>query len=242
MSIVPLSTAVNPWGAPTLDGFDVSQPQEGVRIGGQSNRQFVRFYKKIVPVVKADQVAINPNTGEVRVKKFKIDNVEKEFVEVITPGDTNKFNDVAEDYHKREFWQHYKAFREGRSAPVGTPVSEAEWISSGIATELMYHGCHTLEQLADASDYLCNILPSGWELREYAKAVCKVNQENKSLGQVHALQEQLAQMQAEMEEMRKKAAARDEALERQLQSMETAQEKRGRGRPSKHIVLPEPME
>lgn len=112
-------------------------------------------------------------------------------VHIVTPGDTNEFNDRAEDYHRREYWPQYKAFREGRTAPIGIDIDSVEWISPNIATELRYFGVHTVEQLADASDLLCGKVPNGWELREFARSVCKANLENKSLNQVTALKDQL---------------------------------------------------
>lgn len=190
MQLSPLSAAIPSWGAPTLEGFDTSEVNEGQRIGG-SARQMVRFYKKQEVIAQAVESVPDPATGIPRVTKRVPVTIEREMVEIVTPGDKNVHNDYAQDFHRREFFRHYKAFRDGRSAPIGTPIDECDFVSSSIATELRYLGVQTLEQLADASDILCNNTANGWELRDYARVICKSNLENQSLNKVSALQDEL---------------------------------------------------
>lgn len=190
MNISPLNKVIPSWGAPTLEGFDLNSMQDGQRIKG-SARQFVRFYFKKFLQIYATDVKINEKTGSTTVLKTGTREVEREMVEIITPGDKNIVDDFAADFHKREHWRQYKAFRDGESGPVGTPIDECEFVSPHIATELRYYGCHTLEQLADAGDVFVTNVPNGWELREYARQVVKVNEKNKDLSQVKVLQAQL---------------------------------------------------
>lgn len=189
-AVEQLSKAIPNWGADTLQGFDVSNVADGQRIRG-SNRQLVRFYTSKEMKIVATEVSTNPKTGEVRVLKTAAVPVEREKVLIITPGDKNTFDDYAEDYHRREYWHQYKAFRDGRTTPLGTPLDECTFLNSGQVTELAYLGCHTLEQLADASDLLCDRIPGGWEAREFARTAVKVQLENKSSGKINLLSNEL---------------------------------------------------
>lgn len=230
MDLSPLNKAIPSWGAPTLEGFDLDSIQEGQRIKG-SNRQYVRFYNKTYSETYASKVKINEKTGNCQVLETKTRPVTKEFVQIITPGDKNEYDGVAYDYHKREHWKAYKAFRDGRTAPLGLSVDETDFISPNIATELRYYGCHTVEQLADCSDELCNQVPSGWELREFARAKVKANAENGTSQEVAVLRSELdtsrnviAGMQKQLAEMQAKISGEPKKIER-------------RGRPKK-IVEP----
>jgi len=197
MQINPL-TSLNPFGSPTLDGLDVNDIQDGKRIGGAPGRQYVRFYnKKEIRYAKAADGKVTPYEKIV------------ECVHIKTPGDTNETDGHAEEFHRREHWKHYRAFREGRMGPVGIPVEEAPFISQHIATELKILGCHTIEQLADASDVLCGQIPHGFEVREFARAFVKAQVGNKSLEQVMALkreqeasQKVIVELQQQIESMK----------------------------------------
>lgn len=200
MDLSPLNKAIPSWGAPTLEGFDTSQVVEGQRIKG-SARQYVRFYNKRVTEVVATEVETNPRTGEVKVKKREPKDKVVEFVQIITPGDKNEVDQPAEDWHRREFWPQYKAFRDGKTAPIGMPIEEANFVSSNVTTELKYLGVHTVEQLADASDYLCNQVPNGWEMREFARAFAKAKMDDKAFAEVNALKAELANAQEMLAKM-----------------------------------------
>lgn len=202
MNLSPLSNVIPSFGAPTLEGFDTSNVQDGQRLRG-SNRQLVRFYKKQTSEPRAVEVKENPRTGEVRVVRTEIETKDEEFILIVTPGDKNEIDQPATDWHKREFWKYYTNFRDGKSAPIGKDIDECSYVAASIATELRYLGVHTEEQLADASDMLCNQVANGWELREFAKAVCTANNTNKSLNQVKILRSELESSRAAMAEMAK---------------------------------------
>jgi len=189
MQLSPLS-ALNPFGAPTLDGLDTNNIEDGRRIGGTSGRQFVRFYrKKETLFVKAKDGKVTP---------FE---TERECVHIKTPGDTNVIDTHAEEYHRREHFRQYQAFRNGHTGPIGMPIDEATFVSQHIATELKIMGCHTVEQLADGSDVLCGQIPNGFELREFARAMMASRKDDKALQQVAALKTELDASQKAMREM-----------------------------------------
>lgn len=179
------------FGAPTLQGFDLSNPQNGVPIPGKASGQFVRFYPKVVVEVYATEVEINEKLGTTKVLKTGTREREWEMVEIVTPGDTNKLDVVAEDFHKRTFWKQYTAYRENKGAYVGKDLDLCDYVPPSVVTELKYKKCHTQEQLAAASDLLCGLIPDGYRLREFAKSMVKADLDNASLGQVNTLKKEL---------------------------------------------------
>lgn len=196
-------------GAQTLQGFDENSVAIGQRIGGKTSRQYVRFFMKNEVKLVATETSENPRTGEIKVLKREPQTEEKLWVKIITPGDTNKYEGPAEDYHIREHFRVYTAFKDGRLAPEGNDLDNCEYLPSSVTTELKYHGCHTEEQLADASDHLVSIVHGAMEAREFARAKVAAEREGETDSKILVLEEALA---AEREE---KAAiiARLEALE-----------------------------
>ena len=200
------------WDAKTLEGYDTSSLASGMPLTGSKNRQLVRFYLKRELQVYAKEATISKQ-GSASNIKYDTREVEKLMVHIITPGDKNEVNDVATDWHKREFFKQYQAFKQGKTAPLGTPLAEAAFVGPHVATELIAMGCHTIEQLADGSDELVNNIADGWILRDYARQWIKVQTDSKSLEQINALREQLAsaksqadQSQAQLEDLRAEMA------------------------------------
>lgn len=232
MDLSNLSKAIPSWGAPTLEDFDTSNIKDGQRLSGK-NRQFVRFYYKKFQQPYTIEAKINPVTGNSVPVKVGTREVEREMVEIITPGDKNTVDDFAEDYHRREHWAAYKAFRDGRGAPLGKPLENCSYVSAPQVTELRYLGVHTEEQMADASDLLCDRVPNGHELREFARSMVKASRENQSLNEVNALKAQLKAMQEQMEAMqRAQALAATPMPEPELRTAPQSSEiKRSPGRP-----------
>lgn len=207
MQINPIESAINTFDAPTLQGFDVESAQVGQRIRG-SSRQFVRFFNHTESEIYATKVKVNEKTGSTQVLETAVRDRTREFVEIVTPGDKNSPHICpAEDYHKREYWPQYKAFRDGATAPLGLSVDEASFIPQSVATELLYLGCQTVEQLADASDILCERIPHGYTLREQAKTAVKATAQNKESGRLLTLQSELEKSQALIREMSDRLAA-----------------------------------
>lgn len=191
---------------PSLQGLDLSTMQSGMPVRGKS-RQYVRFYWKEVPQIYATEVEIVPlgNTGTTttNVKKTNMRTVKKEMVHIVTPGDKNEYDDSVTDYHRSEYWPQYKAFREGRGIPLGLPLDEVEFLQGapGIVHELKLKNVHTLEQLADASDLLCDIIPDGHMFRNYARTAVDANLSNKNLSKVIALTSKIDELTKKVEEL-----------------------------------------
>lgn len=205
-----------------LDTFDLRNAQDGQRLRG-SGRQFVRFYSKKESRPVTVEAKINPVTGASTPIKVEMREFVQDFINVINPGDKNEIDVPVEEHHKREFYRQYAAYKSGKGAPIGVPVEECSYIPPNVITDLRYNGCQTEEQLAEASDILCGIIPNGFQLRDFAKAVVKSKDANKASPQVQALQEQNREMQEKMN-----------AMQEQLIALSTQQvEKRGPGRPPK---------
>jgi hypothetical protein len=211
METSALGSVIPSWGAPTLEGFDTNNIVDGQRLKG-SGRQFVRFYIKKFVEVFATKVKTNEKTGATQVLETSTREREREMVEIITPGDKNIVDDFAEDFHRREHWKAYKAFRDGHGVPLGKSVDECSYISPQMATELKYRGCYTEEQLAEASDLLCQQIPNGSDLRAFARSIVKVNNEGKNTEEVSQLKQQLLQAQLAMSEMADAQAKMQEEL------------------------------
>lgn len=208
VQLSPLSQLIPSFDSPTLaDGFDNVVAHEGQVVRG-SGRQYVRFYEKTFKEVRTKEAEVNPKTGAVKVLKQEVVPVTKLMVQIETPGDKNKVDDVATEWHKREFGKQYLAFRKGATIPLGKDLDECDYVSSSIALELKYQNCHTEEQLADASDDLVNLIPDGWQLREFARAMCEDSLRN-GAGRIKQLESELSksslamvEMQQQLEEMR----------------------------------------
>jgi hypothetical protein len=212
MQLSPLESAFTEFNSPTLTGFDTSNAQFDQRIGGQKNRQMVRFYNKkfLVPVtVKAK---IDEKTGTSTPLKVEMQEREYLMVHIVTPGDKNTFNDRAEEYHKREYYDHYAAFKSGTGIPLGTDIDNVAWIPSATSLELKYRNCHTLEQLADASDILVESIAEGGYLRDLAKAQLKADQENAQSGHITLMQKELAASHEVIKQLKEQMNALEEKM------------------------------
>lgn len=233
MDLSPLSQVLPTFGAPVLESeYDLTQVEYGRPLKGSSNRQYVRFYKHTSTEVCATDVKITQLHGgatSTTVLKVGTKPVTREMVQIKTPGDPTEIDGVATDWHRRMFFRQYKAFRDGRTAPLGQPIDDCNFISPHIATELKYLGCHTVEQLADASDVLCDNLGNGHELREFARSYCKAAIANKSSAQVNILSTELDKARAEIAELRE--MIKPQIVDPSGSPIETV--KRGPGRPKR---------
>jgi hypothetical protein len=97
---------------------------------------------------------------------------EKEFVEIIVPGERGSlvFEEVT-DEHRARWPRQYDAFKRGLEPPTdGTPIEQWPPISQAKALELRSVNVRTVENLADVDDArLRNLGPGGFELRKQAQ-------------------------------------------------------------------------
>lgn len=199
-------------GAETLSGFDTTNVQPGQRVRG-SARQFVRFYLKKFPEMVATEVEVSQPSAlspsrHTKVLKTELREVEKLMVNIVTPGDKNEIDDVATEWHKREFFPEYQNFKNGNHAPIGTSVNDSSvssFISPAIATELIYLKVYTVEQLAEATDEVCRLLgPDGHEIRETARQWLLASANDPRKKEMLELQRKNEELQRKMAEMEEK--------------------------------------
>jgi len=208
MESSPLNQALNfaEFDSPTLQGIDTFDRDRN-RLGGSSKRQMVRFFKETTMEVQTTRAdVLKDRTGQfvesTKILERKAVPVTKEMVEIVTPGDKNVVYDRAQDFHKLEHFDVYRAYREGRTAPIGMPIEDCKFISGPIALELRVHKVFTVEQLADASDDLCRLIPNGWELREFSRAEVRANKESARGGEILTLKSEISESKATIEQLK----------------------------------------
>lgn len=206
LDLSPVGSILNEIGDQGLNTFDVNSAADGQRVRG-SGRQYVRFYYKKFARPVCTKAKINPVTGSSTPLTIEMQEVTQEFVEIINPGDKNIVDQPAEDYHRREHFRQYSAFKAGKGVMPGKDLDEVSYVPSNVALELKYHGCKTEEQLADASDVLCGLIPNGFQLRDFAKAVVAAESDNKQLPHIMALEEKNRATQAKLDELQEQVAA-----------------------------------
>lgn len=151
------------------------------QLSSAGNRQSVTFYTKEFyhdGDTQAARLAAEANGEPPPAPVYH----RREMVRIVTPGDRSVYDGVAEEYHKRNYFRQYAAYRDGKNGPIGTDLKDAEFVGSSELIELNYLGCYTIEQLADAADSLCDRLPRGYELRNAAKVFLEVTNRNSLLG------------------------------------------------------------
>lgn len=208
-----LGAAIPNFGAPTLDGlqFEPTQNAGVLQLKG-TGRQMVKFYTKEF----YDMFATEKAGAEAKAKGIKDPVVpvyiKKEMVHIVTPGDKTEYDGPAEDYHKRAYFQQYSRFKEGKGMNLGTPLADAEFLHGPEITELAYHQVHTIEQLADAGDLLCETMPRGYDIREHARAWCKITHGNQLQNATKRLSADLNEARKIIIEMSESNKKRDEEM------------------------------
>ena len=149
---------------------------------------------------------------------------DREFVKIISPGDRRTMVvEPVNDDHKARWPEQYKAFKEGREAPLeGTPLSE--WAVSGMTRarveELAYFHIRTVEQMAEVNDnQIGNLGMGARELRDRAKLWLDVAAKGSAVldrmqtdaenlkAENQRLKDQMAELAAEVRSLTKKDAA-----------------------------------
>jgi len=129
---------------------------------------------------------------------------DKEYVEIIVPGDKHSVVDVkVTDEHRDRWGRQYDAFKKSMEAPEeGTPIEEWAPIGASQALELKSVHVRTVEHLAGLSDsQLAKCVPmGGYQLREKAQAWLKQAEDGKPFAELQQrnreLEERLAAMEA----------------------------------------------
>ncbi len=125
-----------------------------------------------------------------------------EMVRVETRGDTNIVDDIADDLKKKQFYRHYKHFRDGK-IPDGNPIEDFEFLQPSTITELHMLGIHVLQQVALMSDLECEQLKdqSGYEIRDISAQWVKINSPQGQHGKATRLELELAQVKRQLAEL-----------------------------------------
>lgn len=151
--------------------------------------------------------------------------VEKEFVEILIPGD-NRTVRVAEvsDEHRARWPQHYEAFKKGQEAPLnGTPLEAWPALNTAQVAELKALRVFTVEDLANMNEsFYSNVGMGTRDLAKKAKAFLELAA---GTADVQRMEAELSRRDAEIADLKRQIAELAERFD--------GGEKRGPGRPRK---------
>lgn len=183
----------NTFDAPVLEDVRLSDfGSDGVYRGSSGKRQYKYFYKKKIAVPVTVKAEINPKTGLSIPQEIEVQEREYDFFFCLTPGDDkNIIDQPAQDWHKRENWREWQAYVDGKTGPIGTPLSELTFLGQELETELMSKKIFTVEQLADAPDAIITAIPEGMRYRKAAQVVTKTQLESSTHGKYSLLQKEM---------------------------------------------------
>jgi hypothetical protein len=195
------------FGSPVL--ADVAFNDDGTL--KNSGKQNVKFYnkKRLAFKAKRDEsgtLIIDPKTGIPAKEAFE---EVVEFIRVETKGDTNIIDDVATDFHKRQFYRQYKFFREGK-IPDGNPIEDFDFLQPSTVMELHMLGIHVLQQAAEMTELECDQLKdqSGYEVRDLAAQWIRINSPQGQASKASKLELENAKLRRELEDARASKGAR----------------------------------
>lgn len=176
----------------------------------QTGKQNVKFYLKKDLLFRAmrdenGNLIMDPKTGLPKKEAYE---AMREFVRVETKGDTNIKDDVADDFAKRHFYRQYKFFREGR-IPDGNPIDDFDFLQPQTILELYMHGIHTIQQVAEMDDLVCEQLKdqSGFEIRDIAAQWVRTTSADSRSLKASKLELENAALKRELEDLRASGGA-----------------------------------
>jgi hypothetical protein len=201
-------------GVPTLQGLEFEPSgKPGVLQMKSSGRQSVKFYwadtyNEFKTLQKRDEARQSGSLAPVAPVYEK-----REMVRIVTPGDRSIYDGLAEDYHKRNYFQQYAKFRDGKDVDIGARLEQAEFIQAPEIIELNYLGVYSIQQMAEAADTLCERLPRGYELREGCRAWVQMRQGNALEGITKRVSAELSSAQSLIVALQKESDERKRELE-----------------------------
>ena len=148
---------------------------------------------------------------------------EREFCKIVIPGDKQSlYYQPATDEKRRKFPNAYRAFQQRESKPVveGMPIEHWPQITRAQAMTFRAANIHTVEALASVHDGNIDKIGShGRDLRAKAQAFLAVAKDSAAAQKIAVENQQLKDQLAEMQ--------------KQINTLAKALEKRGPGRPRK---------
>lgn len=146
--------------------------------------------------------------------------VDKEYVEIRTPGQQNNIiNRPVTDMDRQRFRQQYRAFKDGmEEQTVGTPLSEVAWLTRSQVEEMAFLRIRTVEHLANLGDDICGKHVGFYKLKQKAQQIVAEGEKNAPFAQLQAKAEEQAN---ELAAMRQTIAEQSEII-RKMQADATA--------------------
>lgn len=217
-------SSIESFGSPIL--ADVQFEQDGSL--KKSGKQNIKFFNKKILSFRAKPMTdsagnvildangkprfqIDPKTGLPYKEAFEDVQL---FVRVETKGDTNIYEDRANELHKRQFYRQYKHFVSGK-VPEGNPIEDFDFLQPSTVMELHMLGIHVIQQVAEMSDLECEQLKDqpGYEIRDIAAQWVRINTPQGQAMKASKLESELAKVKRELEQLKGGARYRPEARE-----------------------------
>lgn len=157
---------------------------------GKEGRNYVKFYRQWVR-----------NNFKSKEQGIEVGE-EQDFIIIICPGQPKtEVRRKASEQDKMQYSQEWSAYQQGKENQIsGTPIELLPGLANGMADALKAIYVYTIEQMAGLPDLsLQKVGMGGSEIREKARAYL-----SKTSGEVTALRQQLADMQAQMAAMQAK--------------------------------------
>lgn len=187
------------------------QAHEDFAASGSDEQLLVKFDVRSKQDITASQEAGRPIFRDV------------EYIDIRVPGSPDNVCRPATARDKDRFPKHYAAFRnriDDKEHVEGTPLAEWPQVTRSQAEELAFFGIKTVEQLATVSDAngqgLMGFHGMKRRANEWLKAAKQGVQVSELQAELKKRDEQIAEMQAKLEELsqpkpRKKKVARKKA-------------------------------
>jgi len=168
---------------------------ENVNTGDE--RLLVRFYRK---PVKDDDLSL---------KDGRPIFVEREYVEIMVPGDRDSVNRPVRDEDKQRFAKVYEKWARTGAQPVqGTPLEAWPQITRAQVEELRYFNVTTVEALAELADVHASRFMGLYEMKKKAATFMQAAQSDavnqKMQAELQKRDDTIASLQASLQEQANK--------------------------------------
>lgn len=137
-----------------------------------------------------------------------------ELVELRVRGDRNNIvHKKVDDNIRRRFRDLYRAFKEGVDvAQTGTPLAMWPIVTRSMSEELKHMGFHTVEQVSEATDSVCQKYAGLLGLKQKAKAYIELSKG--STAPLEAMSAQIEKLTSQLETLARANASLQGQLER----------------------------
>ena len=177
------------------------------------------------PTVKNGHVSHgNDSSAYVRFYKYNEKGREKDFVEIIFPGDSrSEMRRQVQNLDKMRWPQQWQAYLAGEESKAGGfPLEQWSAVDEGMIRDLNHKRIYTVEQLASVADgNLANIGMGARDLVAKAKAFVDVMKDTEAVTKYASQYEAVSEENRLLQEQNRELAARLQAIEDRMAEKKT---------------------